>query len=91
MRAARAHDTWGGPRDGATGPRGPSALPGPPPPPCRRGLELPGRAGLDVMPPLAKLLEQSGLLHLALEEFERVLQAIALVEPNLYHAALPLG
>lgn len=43
------------------------------------------------MPALTKLLEQSRLLHLALEEFEGVLQAIALIKPNFYHAALPLG
>src|SRR5215207_6200005 len=67
---------------------GSSALPGPPPPPpCRRCLQLPGRTGLDVVPTLTKLLEQSRLLHFALEEFEGVLQAIALIEPNFYHAA----
>jgi hypothetical protein len=43
------------------------------------------------MPALTKLLEQSSLLDLALEKFEGVLQAIALIEPNFYHAALPLG
>jgi hypothetical protein len=43
------------------------------------------------MPALTKLLEQSRLLHLALEEFEGVLQAIVLIETNFYHAALPLG
>jgi len=43
------------------------------------------------VPTLAELLQQSRLLYFPLEEFEGVLQAIALVEPNFYHAALPLS
>jgi hypothetical protein len=70
-----------------------SAFPGAPapPPPRRRSLQLTGRAGLHIVPTLPELLQQSRLLYFPLEEFEGVLQAIALVEPNFYHAALPLS
>ena len=53
----------------------------------RLGLELPGFTRLDVMSAAAKLPEDSGLLNLLLERFERPLDAIGVAELNLYHAS----
>src|SRR5918992_1388305 len=85
--AARSHHRWGGPRQWPGQSPRISALAGAPasPPPRRRRLELPSRAGLHIVPTLAEFLQQPRLLDLPLEEFEGVLQAIALVEPNFYH------
>lgn len=59
-------------------------------PPGRGRLELPGRAWLHIVPALAQFLEKPRLLHLALEQFQSMLETIGLVEANLNHDGLPL-